>query len=136
MKAARGLQSAGRVTEAAYEPPVLRGLVREGNTQYRAGLRIGSKTDIENLCGCRESRQRGLICSHSLAVGLEVLRPAQVNAQTQPSQPAATQASTPVNQDGTFKASCGTTFGDLVATQFSSNFSWRQISRRPGREAP
>jgi len=71
MKAARGLQSAGRVTEAAYEPPVLRGLVREGNTQYRSGLRIGSKTDIENLCGCRESRQRGLICSHSIAVGLE-----------------------------------------------------------------
>src|SRR5678809_510759 len=64
MKAARGLQAAGRVTEAGYEPPLLRGLVREGNTQYRSGLRIGSKTDIENLCGCRDSKQRGLICAH------------------------------------------------------------------------
>jgi hypothetical protein len=49
--------------------------VREGNTEYKSGLRIGSRTDIENLCTCRESRGRGLICAHSLAVGLTVLKP-------------------------------------------------------------
>ncbi len=76
MKAARGLHAAGRVSEASYEGGMLRGLVREGTTQYRAGLRIGSRTDIENLCTCRESRGRGLICAHSLAVGLSVLKPA------------------------------------------------------------
>lgn len=76
MKAARGLHGAGRVTEASYEDGMLRGLVREGQTQYRAGLRIGGRTDIENLCTCRESRARGLVCAHSLAVGLEVLKPA------------------------------------------------------------
>ena len=76
MKAARGLHSAGRVMEAVLEAPMLKGLVKEGNTQYRAGLRIGDrKVDIENLCTCRDSRARGLICAHSLAVGLEVLNP-------------------------------------------------------------
>jgi superfamily II DNA or RNA helicase len=76
MKIARSLHAAGRVSEASYEPPILQGLVREGNTEYKSGLRIGSKTDIENLCTCRESRGRGLICGHSLAVGLAVLKPA------------------------------------------------------------
>ncbi len=73
MKAARALHAAGRVSEAGYEGGVLRGLVREGQTQYRAGLRIGGKSDIENLCTCRESKGRGLICAHALAVGLAVL---------------------------------------------------------------
>src|SRR5437868_6619405 len=94
MKAARGLHLAGRVTEAAYDPPTLRGLVREGNTQYRSGLRIGSKTDIENLCGCRDSRQRGLICPHSLAVGLEVLKPS-VSASPAPLSPVSQANSEP-----------------------------------------
>jgi superfamily II DNA or RNA helicase len=75
MKIARSLHSAGRVSEAAYDPPILQGRVREGNTEYKSGLRIGSKTDIENLCTCRDSRGRGLICAHSLAVGLTVLKP-------------------------------------------------------------
>lgn len=76
MKAARGLHAAGRVSEAGYEGGILRGLVREGQMQYRAGLRIGGRTDIENLCTCRDSKGRGLICAHSLAVGLAVLKPA------------------------------------------------------------
>lgn len=75
MKQARGLHDLGRVTSASYEPPLLHGRVREGETEYRAGLRILSRTNIENVCGCRDSRQRGMICAHSLAVGLEVMKP-------------------------------------------------------------
>ncbi|HEY5036767.1 MAG TPA: hypothetical protein VII74_06510, partial [Chthoniobacterales bacterium] len=75
MKAARELVKAGRVGEATYEPPILRGEVREGGKNYRAGLRIRSATDVENLCTCRESRDRGQVCAHSLAVGLAVLAP-------------------------------------------------------------
>lgn len=89
MKAARGLHAAGRVSKASYEDGMLRGLVREGTTQYRAGLRIGSKTDIENVCTCRESRARGLVCAHSLAVGLEVLKPSAAPPSTPAPVPAA-----------------------------------------------
>jgi superfamily II DNA or RNA helicase len=75
MKHARALVDMGRVVSAAYNSPVLRGLVREGTTEYRAGLKIRTKSDVENLCSCRESREWGTICAHSLAVGLAFIRP-------------------------------------------------------------
>ncbi len=75
MKAARAIAAAGRVSDAAWEEPWLRGRVREGETEYRAGLKILSKTNVENLCTCRVSRQHGAICAHSLAVGLAWLKP-------------------------------------------------------------
>src|SRR5262245_50822614 len=75
LKEARALFAAGRVLEARYEPPNLTGRVRGGETEYRAGLRIASKTDIENTCTCPESRRRAVVCAHSLAVGLAVLAP-------------------------------------------------------------
>jgi superfamily II DNA or RNA helicase len=72
-KLARALVEAGRVVSAAYHAPVLNGIVREGTLELRAGLKISSKTDIENLCPCRQSRQWGTICAHSLALGFAVL---------------------------------------------------------------
>jgi superfamily II DNA or RNA helicase len=88
MKHARALLEMGRVVSAAYNWPVLRGLVREGTTEYRAGLKIRTKSDVENLCSCRESREWGTICAHSLAVGLAFIRPKPaVAAPTQPPAP-------------------------------------------------
>jgi superfamily II DNA or RNA helicase len=74
LKHAKALVQMGRVVSVNYTPPVLRGLVREGETEYRAGLKILSRTDVENLCSCRESRQWGTICAHSLALGLASIR--------------------------------------------------------------
>ncbi|MEO6788451.1 MAG: SNF2-related protein [Chthoniobacteraceae bacterium] len=74
MKEARSLYEAGKVIEAAYAPPALTGRVRAGELEYRAGLLVKSRTDIENTCTCAESRRRGLICAHSLAVGVAVIR--------------------------------------------------------------
>ena len=70
MKSAQELHKAGRVSDADYNPPVLSGMVREGNRNLRSGLRIKSASDVENLCTCRESREWGTICAHALAVGL------------------------------------------------------------------
>src|SRR3954471_16706695 len=75
MKQARALHEMGRVAGVTWAEPLLQGRVREGETEFRSGLRILSKTNIENLCTCRTSRQHGAICAHSLAVGLEFLRP-------------------------------------------------------------
>lgn len=91
MKQARVLHEMGRVSGAIWQPPMLQGRVREGESEYRSGLRILSRTNIENLCGCRASRQRGMICAHSVAVGLEVLKPSKAAAP--PAAPAAPQAS-------------------------------------------
>lgn len=78
MKHARTLHGAGRVSEASYVDGTLSGYVREGETKFKAGLRIVSKTNMENLCTCRDSKQRGAICAHSIAVGLETLKPTQI----------------------------------------------------------
>jgi SNF2 family DNA or RNA helicase len=75
LKHARSLHQMGRVLEAKYEPPLLEGRVKEGESEFRAGLKILSASNVENLCTCRDSRQRGLICAHSLALGLEWLKP-------------------------------------------------------------
>lgn len=86
LKEARGMLAAGRVIEAGYAPPNLSGRVRGAETEYRAGLRIGSRTDIENTCTCVESRRWGRVCAHSLAVGLAVLKP----PTARPEEPKAT----------------------------------------------
>ena len=76
-KEARLLHAAGRVIEAAYEPPVLKGKLIESGKQFLAGLKLRNSIDVENLCSCRDSRVRGIICAHSLAVGLQVIKPVQ-----------------------------------------------------------
>ena len=88
VKHARALVETGRVSAPVYKPPLLHGLVREGNREYRAGLRIDSPTHIENLCDCRQARETGTICAHSIAVGLALIRPAQPN----PGPPASARA--------------------------------------------
>ncbi len=75
VKHARALYETGRVVSAAYIPPLLKGVVREGDSEFRAGLKISSKSDIENICTCRQSREWGTICPHSLAVGFAFLAP-------------------------------------------------------------
>ncbi len=86
MKAGRELAKAGRVSAATYEPPLLVGEVREGQKSYRAGLRIRSASDLENICSCRESREWGKVCAHSLAVGLAYLAPAVAPQQNAPNE--------------------------------------------------
>jgi SNF2 family DNA or RNA helicase len=75
LREARSIHDAGRVFEAAYAPPLLQGRVKTADSEVRAGLKIFSKTNVENLCTCRESRREGRICAHSLAVGLEIVKP-------------------------------------------------------------
>lgn len=75
-KQAKAIRDAGRIFDAVYDPPVLKGRISEGGREFMAGLKIRNPVDIENLCPCRESRQRGLICAHSIAVTLQIIAPA------------------------------------------------------------
>ena len=74
VKAARVLLAGGKVLSSNYTSPILKGVVQEGPTSYRAGLVLKSGIDLENLCTCRASRDWGQICAHSVAVGLHHLR--------------------------------------------------------------
>lgn len=75
LKQARALHDMGRVLEVTYEPPLLQGRVREGEMELKSGLRILSPSNVENLCTCRASRRDGVICAHSLALGLAWIKP-------------------------------------------------------------
>lgn len=71
---ARALLASGKVLSSNWTPPVLKGVVQGGETTYRSGLVIRGIADIDNLCTCRPSREDGMICAHSVAVGLHHLR--------------------------------------------------------------
>ena len=124
MKAARELWKAGCVSAATYEPPLLAGQVREGQKTYRAGLRIRSASDIENICTCRESREWGKICAHSVAVGLAYLAPA-VAPQSIPPSDRPRAAASPLRLAGTNQGQ----------RRLRSISSCRQIFAPPGRKA-
>ena len=73
VKNARFLLAGGKVISSNWTPPLLKGVVQEGSASYRAGLVIKGPVDIDNLCTCRASREAGIICAHSVAVGLHHL---------------------------------------------------------------
>src|SRR6185369_15853943 len=74
VKNARTLVAGSKVLSSNWTPPVLKGVVSEGSTSYRAGLVIKDTVNIDNLCSCRASRSSGMICAHSVAVGLHHLQ--------------------------------------------------------------
>src|SRR5438105_14954513 len=74
VKNARAAVAGDRVLSSDWAPPVLKGIVQEGQTSYRAGLVIKDAIDVENLCACRTSKAWGSICVHSVAVGLHYLQ--------------------------------------------------------------
>jgi superfamily II DNA or RNA helicase len=94
VKQARSLLALDRVLSSEWQPPLLRGVVKEGSTAYRAGLVIKSPSDVENICSCRDSRQRGIICAHAVAVGLHYLK-GRNPAKVEEKQPAPVAAQKP-----------------------------------------
>ena len=90
MKRARAYLEQEHVLSSNWSPPLLRGVVATGETSFRAGLVIKGPIDIENVCTCRESREWGKICAHSVAVGLHWLRSLQ---PAPPARPGARNAS-------------------------------------------
>ena len=73
VKNARSLIAGAKVISSNWTPPLLKGVVQEGASSYRAGLVIKGPVDIDNLCTCRAAREAGIICAHSVAVGLHHL---------------------------------------------------------------
>src|SRR5688572_27810649 len=86
IKQARAALGGGRVLSSNGTPPVLKGVIQEGTTSYRAGLVIKDSINIDNLCTCRAAKAWGTMCVHSIAVGLHHLQgsapPAVAQSQT------------------------------------------------------
>src|SRR5262245_7631975 len=80
VKNARALLASGKVLSSNWTPPLLKGVVSADATSYRAGLVIKNSTDIDNVCSCPNSRRSGMICAHSVAVGLHHLQREKASA--------------------------------------------------------
>lgn len=74
MKAARGLADAGMASVTSAEAGLIRGIAGGGKMKFTTGLKIRSRSDVENLCTCPHARRSGQICEHALAVALMQVR--------------------------------------------------------------
>ncbi|MDA0322807.1 MAG: SNF2-related protein [Verrucomicrobia bacterium] len=69
----------GLVEDATYDHPIIEGCIRWANRSLKAKLEILDNGTVENLCPCRDSVERGIICTHVIALGLSL-----VDRQTDP----------------------------------------------------
>jgi superfamily II DNA or RNA helicase len=71
---ARQLLDRETVSDLEIDPPLVRGTLNNGSRSLRTGFRVVSPTCVESLCPCYDNRERGIICSHVVALAIEVRR--------------------------------------------------------------
>jgi superfamily II DNA or RNA helicase len=64
----------GSVQQAEYEPPFVRGTLLRAGRPMISQFELLAGGAIENQCPCRDSVERGIVCAHVVALGLELLR--------------------------------------------------------------
>jgi len=65
----RRLFESGAVSQMECENNIVRGTLSFGSRDMVTRFKILKDGSIENLCPCRDSRERGLVCSHAMALG-------------------------------------------------------------------
>ena len=100
VKRARNYWREGKVLSSDWKAPMLKGVVQAGGSSYQSGLIIKSAIDVENLCRCKESRNWGTICAHSLAIGIHAIKgdfklESKAGAGTKPARPEALEPAAP-----------------------------------------
>ena len=69
----QALYDRGGVLKVEYEHPFVRGELAYGNRTIKSQFELISKL-ADNQCPCRDSTERGIICSHVVAMGLCLIR--------------------------------------------------------------
>lgn len=64
----------GVVEKLDYEHPFISGQLAVGIRGMRSKFELLSDGFVENHCPCRDNREKGLICAHLVALGLEAIR--------------------------------------------------------------
>ena len=70
----KALFERGVVEQVNYDHPYIAGVLNLGPRGMRSKFEVLKNGLVENHCPCRDNQERGLICSHLVAMGLEVLR--------------------------------------------------------------
>jgi superfamily II DNA or RNA helicase len=71
---AQSLSGRGLVQDVAYEPPFVTGTILWSNRPLKTAVRILQNGTAENHCPCRDSKERGIICAHVVALCVELIR--------------------------------------------------------------
>jgi superfamily II DNA or RNA helicase len=71
---AQTLSGRGLVQDVAFEPPFVTGTILWSNRPLKTSVRILHDGSAENHCPCRDSKERGIICSHVIALCIELIR--------------------------------------------------------------
>jgi len=64
----------GLVLSAEYDPPVVRGTVLANNQELTTSLKLHHDGTVESLCPCYANRERGIVCSHVIAIASMLVR--------------------------------------------------------------
>lgn len=64
----------GLVLKAEYESPYIKGSILHNNREFHTKMRILPDGNVESECPCYANRERGIICSHVIAIGLTLVR--------------------------------------------------------------
>lgn len=70
----KALFTRGVVEKVTYEHPMITGLLNLGPRGVRSRFKVLENGLVDNLCPCRDNQERGLICTHLVALGMEVIR--------------------------------------------------------------
>lgn len=74
VREAEALVDSGLVLEAEFEPPHVRGAILWNNRALKTGLTLLSSGMVENVCPCYANKERGIICAHSISLGVVLVR--------------------------------------------------------------
>jgi superfamily II DNA or RNA helicase len=74
VRQAESLVSRGLVLQADFEAPRIRGAILWNNRALQTGLRLLPDGNVDSECPCYDNRERGIICSHAIAVGLVLVK--------------------------------------------------------------
>ncbi len=74
VKDAQVIVEKGLVIEADYEDSCIKGSILWNNHPLKTGLRLLENNTVENLCPCYANKQRGIICSHAIAIAETMVR--------------------------------------------------------------
>ena len=64
----------GLVQEVAYEAPFVTGTLLWSNRPLKTSVKILQDGSAQNNCPCRDSKERGIICAHVIALCIELIR--------------------------------------------------------------
>ncbi|HMO50222.1 MAG TPA: DEAD/DEAH box helicase [Kiritimatiellia bacterium] len=67
---AKLLYERGAVLEVRFDAPILEGTLSFGNRSLTTRANVSPDGTCESLCPCRDATERGIVCSHVIALGM------------------------------------------------------------------